>query len=161
MSNVAHDHVQLADTITAQVTEPLKALGRRNESLKRKVCAHAVAWMSPSSRVLQQSQFCQKLLSERERFYQDRLKVRVPNGSPPEVCCLNELICCWHRISKRNVSTQSFLGGASTVLTSSQYDGDCAEVDAYRQKQVFCPGMLSTTIVVKLQTGAGSTRSAR
>lgn len=78
MSKVAQDHVQLADAITAQVTEPLKALERRNENLKRKVCAHAVAcWMPPSSRDLQQSQFYQKLLSERERFYQDRLKVRV------------------------------------------------------------------------------------
>ncbi|KAF8558331.1 hypothetical protein OG21DRAFT_1475027 [Imleria badia] len=57
MSKVAQDHVQLADTITAQVTEPLKGLERRNENLKRK-----------------QSQFYQKLLSERERIYQDRLK---------------------------------------------------------------------------------------
>ncbi|KAI9462227.1 hypothetical protein HD554DRAFT_2206560 [Boletus coccyginus] len=57
VSQVAQDHVQLADTVTAQVTEPLKTLGRRNESLKRK-----------------QSQFYQKLLSERECFYQDRLK---------------------------------------------------------------------------------------
>lgn len=37
MSQVAQDHVQLADTITAQVAEPLKALERRNEGLKRKV----------------------------------------------------------------------------------------------------------------------------
>ncbi|KAF8440834.1 hypothetical protein L210DRAFT_3447746 [Boletus edulis BED1] len=59
MSDVAQDHVQLADTITSQVTEPLKALERRNDGLKKK-----------------QSQFYQKLLSERERFYQERLKNR-------------------------------------------------------------------------------------
>ena len=48
MSKVAQDHVQLADTITAQVTEPLKALERRNESLKRKVravcCNLSIGW---------------------------------------------------------------------------------------------------------------------
>lgn len=37
MSKIAQDHVQLADTIAAQVTEPLKALERRNEGLKKKV----------------------------------------------------------------------------------------------------------------------------
>ncbi|KAG8214726.1 hypothetical protein J3R82DRAFT_9814 [Butyriboletus roseoflavus] len=36
ISKVSQDHVQLADTITVRVTEPLKALERRNESLKRK-----------------------------------------------------------------------------------------------------------------------------
>lgn len=143
MSQVAQDHVQLADTVTAQVTEPLKTLGRRNESLKRKVRAPAVArWIPSSSRVLQQSQFYQKLLSERERFYQDRLKVRVLGGFLPGVSSLNELTHYWRRISKRNVSTKSFPGGASTVLTSSQYDDDCAEVDLYRQKQVLCLVML-------------------
>lgn len=39
MSKVAQDHVQLADTITTRVTEPLKALERQNEGLKRKVRA--------------------------------------------------------------------------------------------------------------------------
>ncbi|KIJ17907.1 hypothetical protein PAXINDRAFT_98083 [Paxillus involutus ATCC 200175] len=57
ISNAAQDHINLADTIATQVTEPLKALERRNEDLKRK-----------------QSQFYQKLLSERDHFYQDRLK---------------------------------------------------------------------------------------
>ncbi|KAG9315611.1 hypothetical protein JVU11DRAFT_3253 [Chiua virens] len=36
MSKVALDHVQLADTIVAQVTEPLKALERSNEGFKKK-----------------------------------------------------------------------------------------------------------------------------
>lgn len=87
MSRVAQDHVRLADTIAAQVTEPLKALERRNESLKRKVRARWCMWLieSSSSRVLQQSQFYQKLLSERERIYQECLKVRVPRGFFPEV----------------------------------------------------------------------------
>lgn len=53
---------------------------------------------------------------------------------------MSELIRCWCRISKRNVSTKLFLGRVSTVLTSSQYDDECAEVDVYRQKQVFWSG---------------------
>jgi hypothetical protein len=39
MSKVAQDHLHLADIITAQVTEPLKALERRNDNLKKKVRA--------------------------------------------------------------------------------------------------------------------------
>ncbi|KIK97074.1 hypothetical protein PAXRUDRAFT_256847 [Paxillus rubicundulus Ve08.2h10] len=57
ISNAAQDHINLADTIATRVTEPLKALEHQNDDLKRK-----------------QSQFYQKLLSERDLFYQDRLK---------------------------------------------------------------------------------------
>ncbi|KAF9221480.1 hypothetical protein BS17DRAFT_881644 [Gyrodon lividus] len=57
MSNIAQDHIRLADVIATRVTEPLKALERRNEDLKRR-----------------QHQFYQKLLSDRDRFFQDRLK---------------------------------------------------------------------------------------
>ncbi|KIJ62735.1 hypothetical protein HYDPIDRAFT_157678 [Hydnomerulius pinastri MD-312] len=57
MSNAAQDHINLAENIATQVTEPLGALERHNEDFKRK-----------------QMLFYQKLLSERDRFYQDRLK---------------------------------------------------------------------------------------
>lgn len=54
---------------------------------------------------------------------------------------MNELICCWRRISKRNVSIKSF-GSVSVILTPFQYDDECVEVDVYRQKQVLCPVQL-------------------
>ncbi|KAF9236493.1 hypothetical protein BU15DRAFT_89110 [Melanogaster broomeanus] len=50
MSMTAEDHINLADTIAKRVTEPLRTLERLNDDLKK------------------------KLLSDRERFYQDRLK---------------------------------------------------------------------------------------
>jgi hypothetical protein len=37
MSNSAQDHIDLAEALTTQVTEPLKAIERRNGEYKRKV----------------------------------------------------------------------------------------------------------------------------
>ncbi len=39
--------------------------------------------------------------------------------------------------SKQKVTSRHFYPNAPTVLTARQYDDECTEVDAYRQKQVY------------------------
>lgn len=58
MSDTAQDHINLADTLNGQVIEPLKATERRHEEAKKK-----------------EMQYYQKLLSDRDRAYADRIKV--------------------------------------------------------------------------------------
>lgn len=60
MLDAAQDHINLADSLNSQVVETLKATERRHEEAKRK-----------------QMQFFQKLLSERDRAYAERVKVLV------------------------------------------------------------------------------------
>ncbi|TFK86863.1 hypothetical protein K466DRAFT_663436 [Polyporus arcularius HHB13444] len=57
MSDTAQDHMNLADTLNGQVIEPLKATERRHEEAKKK-----------------EMQYYQKLLSDRDRAYADRIK---------------------------------------------------------------------------------------
>ncbi|KAI0916825.1 hypothetical protein AcW1_007828 [Taiwanofungus camphoratus] len=57
MLDAAQDHINLADSLNSQVVETLKATERRHEEAKRK-----------------QMQFFQKLLSERDRAYAERVK---------------------------------------------------------------------------------------
>ncbi|KAJ8593663.1 hypothetical protein M405DRAFT_579416 [Rhizopogon salebrosus TDB-379] len=57
MSNSAQDHINLAEALTSQVTEPLKAIERRNGDFKRK-----------------QMQFYHKILAGRDKVYTDRIK---------------------------------------------------------------------------------------
>nr|GAT60101.1 predicted protein [Mycena chlorophos] len=57
LSGSAQDHVNLADALTTQVVDVLKVLERTREELKKK-----------------QNAFFQRLLTERDRFYADRLK---------------------------------------------------------------------------------------
>ncbi|KAH7884954.1 hypothetical protein F5I97DRAFT_1937294 [Phlebopus sp. FC_14] len=57
MSDAAQDHIRLADTLTNQVVEPLRMLERHHDDTKKK-----------------QTQYYQKLLGERDRLYQDRVK---------------------------------------------------------------------------------------
>ena len=59
MSDAAQDHINLADALNGQVIEPLRATERKHEEAKKK-----------------QMQYFQKLLSERDRIYSERLKVR-------------------------------------------------------------------------------------
>ncbi|PBK74943.1 hypothetical protein ARMSODRAFT_951005 [Armillaria solidipes] len=57
MTNTAEDHVNVAEVLTSQVVDVLKALGRKNEETKKK-----------------EMQFFQKLVSDRDRTYAERLK---------------------------------------------------------------------------------------
>ncbi|KAF7299602.1 hypothetical protein HMN09_00965600 [Mycena chlorophos] len=59
LSGSAQDHVNLADALTTQVVDVLKVLERTSEELKKK-----------------QNAFFQRLLTERDRFYADRLKTK-------------------------------------------------------------------------------------
>ncbi|KAJ7643977.1 hypothetical protein FB45DRAFT_284926 [Roridomyces roridus] len=59
MSNTAQDHVNLADALTMQVVDVLKADERKREELKKKEVS-----------------FFQRLLAERDRAYADRLKAK-------------------------------------------------------------------------------------
>lgn len=58
MSDSAQDHINLADALNGQVIEPLKVSERRHEEAKKK-----------------EIQYYQKLLSDRDRAYADRIKV--------------------------------------------------------------------------------------
>ncbi|KAI0632446.1 hypothetical protein C8Q77DRAFT_1125758 [Trametes polyzona] len=57
ISDASQDHVSLADALTSQVVEPLRAAERKHEETKRKEMQHY-----------------QKLLAERDRVYADRIK---------------------------------------------------------------------------------------
>ncbi|PPQ86318.1 hypothetical protein CVT25_005619 [Psilocybe cyanescens] len=57
MSNTAQDHLNFADALTSQTIEILRILEKRNEDSKKKEMA-----------------FFQKLLSDRDRVYADRIK---------------------------------------------------------------------------------------
>ncbi|KAK0188060.1 hypothetical protein F5146DRAFT_1207876 [Armillaria mellea] len=60
MTNTAEDHVNVAEVMTSQVVDVLKALGRKNDETKKK-----------------EMQFFQKLVSDRDRTYAERMKVRT------------------------------------------------------------------------------------
>ncbi|KAJ7677465.1 hypothetical protein B0H17DRAFT_1079241 [Mycena rosella] len=59
MVNTAQDHVNLADALTTEVVDVLKAVERKKEELKKK-----------------EMTFFQRLLAERDRAYGDRLKAK-------------------------------------------------------------------------------------
>lgn len=63
MTDASQDHVNLADALNDKVIEPLKATERKHEESKRK-----------------EMQYYQKLLSDRDRVYSDRMKVGVTMG---------------------------------------------------------------------------------
>ncbi|PPR05914.1 hypothetical protein CVT26_008808 [Gymnopilus dilepis] len=60
MVDTAQDHLGFADVLNTQVVDVLKVLERRNEEAKKK-----------------ETQFFQKLLADRDRVYNDRLKGRA------------------------------------------------------------------------------------
>ncbi|KAF8895149.1 hypothetical protein BD779DRAFT_1797047 [Infundibulicybe gibba] len=57
LTNTAQDHMNIADALTSQVIDVLKAIERKNDEAKKK-----------------ELQFFQKLLAERDRVYNERLK---------------------------------------------------------------------------------------
>ncbi|KAF4590654.1 hypothetical protein EYR40_009250 [Pleurotus pulmonarius] len=65
--NTAQDHINVADTLTTQVVDVLKAIEKKNEDLKKK-----------------ELQFFQKLLSNRDRIYSDRVKSRAQDDRHAE-----------------------------------------------------------------------------
>ncbi len=66
MSDTAQDHINLADALNGQVVEPLKATERKHEEAKKKEMQHY-----------------QKLLSDRDRAYADRIKVGLIRSLTP------------------------------------------------------------------------------
>ena len=77
-SESAQDHVNLADGLDAQVVNVLKMVEKRHEEVKKKVVVHGTAAFRPShvGCPSQQVKAFQKLLSDRDRAYGDRTKVR-------------------------------------------------------------------------------------
>lgn len=59
MVSTAQDHVNIADALTSQVVEVLRSVGKKNEESRKK-----------------EMQFFQKLLSDRDRVYTERLKCK-------------------------------------------------------------------------------------
>ena len=72
LSDSAQDHIDFADTLNSQVVEALRTTEKRHDEVHKR-----------------QMQYFQKLLSDREKAYADRLKVRVRHWSarPLNVDC--------------------------------------------------------------------------
>lgn len=79
-SESAQDHVNLADGLDAQVVNVLKLVEKRHDEAKKKVFALGTTASSTShvGHSSQQVKAFQKLLSDRDRAYGDRDKVRRP-----------------------------------------------------------------------------------
>lgn len=79
-SESAQDHVNLADGLDAQVVNVLKMVEKRHEEAKKKVPVldTATFCQSHAGHPSQQVKAFQKLLSDRDRAYGDRTKVRRP-----------------------------------------------------------------------------------
>jgi hypothetical protein len=73
--------------------------------------------------------FYQKSLSDRDRMYSERLKVRFPST------CLRNLICRKYTEQAKGWCVR-FVVFPSWLKDFVQYDEACLEVEAYRQKQV-------------------------
>ena len=58
ISDIAQEHVNLADSLTSQIIEPLRATEQKHEAAKKN-----------------EMHFYQKLLQDRDRVYADRIKV--------------------------------------------------------------------------------------
>lgn len=75
MSGSAQDHINLALALASQVTEPLKAIERRNGEYKRKVILRRIIIYILIS-TMQQMQFYHKILTGRDKVYAERIKAR-------------------------------------------------------------------------------------
>lgn len=83
-SEAAQDHVNLADGLDAQVVNVLKLVEKRHEEAKKKVHTQLLHSSPPNIRhSRQQVKAFQKLLSDRDRAYGDRVKVRRFRGTLP------------------------------------------------------------------------------
>ena len=76
-SESAQDHVNLADGLDAQVVNVLKLVEKRHEEAKKKVHLFGTSTLPASNtrHPPQQVKAFQKLLSDRDRAYGDRIKV--------------------------------------------------------------------------------------
>ena len=75
-SESAQDHVNLADGLDAQVVNVLKLVEKRHEEAKKKVHPFGMTTLPASNTGFQQVKAFQKLLSDRDRAYGDRTKVK-------------------------------------------------------------------------------------
>jgi hypothetical protein len=76
MTLAAQDHMNLAEAITLQVVDVLKSVEKKSEETKKKVCPGASSNCGFTDYYGQQQMiFYQKLLSDRDRMYSERLKV--------------------------------------------------------------------------------------
>ncbi|CAK5284133.1 unnamed protein product [Mycena citricolor] len=96
MNNSAQDHVNLADALTTQVVDVLKNVERAKEELKKREMA-----------------FFQKLVNERDRSFNERLKASKAKGNAYREACK---VC--------------------NLKKHLKYDDECSEVESVRQKQV-------------------------
>lgn len=79
MSTTAQDHINFANGLTSQTIEVLRILEKRNEESKKKV-RHWTPLQLPNISLFclaQEMAFFQKLLSDRDRVYADRIKVCI------------------------------------------------------------------------------------
>lgn len=78
----AQDHINLADALSVQVVDPLKSLERKHEENMKKVQS-LTSFQSffpthSAPYTIQQAQFYEKVLNDRNRVYGDRAKVGDP-----------------------------------------------------------------------------------
>lgn len=72
----AQDHLNLSEALNAQVAEALKIVEKKTDEAKKKA-SRFLEIRTIASNLVQQSKFFQRLLSERDRVYADRIKVCV------------------------------------------------------------------------------------
>lgn len=75
MVNTAQDHMNFADALTVQTLDVLRTVARKNDETKKKVASGSSRLDGSLWNSLQEMAFFQKLLSDRDRVYSDRLKV--------------------------------------------------------------------------------------
>ncbi|KAL5501729.1 BZZ1_3 [Sanghuangporus vaninii] len=96
LDSTAQDHSALSDNLITQVADATKTLEKKHEDMKTK-----------------QHEFYQKLLSERDKVYADRQKVR----QSPMLWIWNSILTYFFRQMKQ------------------KYDEECLEVESFRRKQ--------------------------
>ncbi|KAL5482501.1 BZZ1 [Sanghuangporus weigelae] len=96
LDSTAQDHSALSDSLITQVADETKILEKKHEDMKTK-----------------QYEFYQKLLSERDKVYADRQKVRQSS----KLRSWNSILTYFFRQMKQ------------------KYDEECLEVESYRRKQ--------------------------
>jgi hypothetical protein len=98
--NTAHQHVNIADAMNGQVVDVLKAVERKASELKKKASLpFATSPHHDHTKLSKEMQLFQKLLSDRDQAYSDRVKVRPFYDRLWSECLTN-----WQtRVSKKSV----------------------------------------------------------